>query len=157
MDARTPNPDFVLNRPQQAGTSVLLAGKNFGCGSSREHAVWALAEWGIKAIVAPSFGAIFFDNCVRNGLLPVVLGAADLQALATAVAADPQACQLTLDLPAMQLRGPGDGVYPITLIEEQRQMLLSGQDPVTQTLQLLPDIEAFEMIDRQRNPWLYLA
>jgi 3-isopropylmalate/(R)-2-methylmalate dehydratase small subunit len=157
VDARTPNPDFVLNRPQQAGTSVLLAGKNFGCGSSREHAVWALAEWGIKAIVAPSFGAIFFDNCVRNGVLPVVLGAADLEALATAVAADPQTCRVTLDLPAMQLRGPGDGVYPITLIEEQRQMLLSGLDPVSQTLQLLADIEAFETVDRQRNPWLYLA
>ena len=71
--ARTPNPDFVLNKPDYAGTSIILSGENFGCGSSREHAVWALAEYGIRAVVAPSFGAIFYNNCVANGVLPIVL------------------------------------------------------------------------------------
>lgn len=156
VDARMPDPDFVLNQPAHIGTSVLLVGHNFGCGSSREHAVWALAEWGIKVIVAPSFGAIFFDNCVRNGLLPVLLPAEQIQALQAELAADPQQRPLTFDLPACELRSAGGTVHPITLNEEQRQMLLTGMDPIVQTLQSLAQIEAFEAIDQKRYTWLYL-
>ena len=150
-------PDFVLNLPAQNGTSILLAGHNFGCGSSREHAVWALAESGIRAIVAPSFGAIFFDNCVRNGLLPVVLPEADVQALAAAVEVDPQGRPLTLALQAGKLYGPGSIEYAITLGAEQRELLLTGLDPIARSLQMLPQIEAFEAEDRERYAWLYLS
>jgi 3-isopropylmalate/(R)-2-methylmalate dehydratase small subunit len=157
LATRDVEPDFVLNRASQAGTSILLAGHNFGCGSSREHAVWALAEWGIRAIVAPSFGAIFFDNCVRNGLLPVVLPEADVHALASAVEADPQTRVITLDLPAGQLRGPCGIDHAITLGAEQRELLLTGLDPIARSLQMLPQIEAFEAADCQRHAWLYLS
>jgi len=156
VDARLPDPAFVLNKPAQAGTSVLLAGQNFGCGSSREHAVWALEEWGVKVIVASSFGTIFFDNCVRNGLLPVLLPAEQIQALQAELAADPQQRPLTFDLLARELRSAGGSVHPITLNEEQRQMLLTGMDPIVQTLQSLAQIEAFEAIDQKRYTWLYL-
>ena len=157
VDLRTPDPNFVLNQSAYAGTSVLLVGNNFGCGSSREHAVWALAEWGIKVVVAPSFGAIFFDNCVRNGLLPVLLPTEQIQALQAELATDPQQRPLTFDLLACELRSACGAAYAITLNEEQRQMLLTGMDPITQTFQSLAQIEAFEAIDRQRYTWLYLC
>jgi len=154
---REPEPDFILNRTNQLGTSILLAGHNFGCGSSREHAVWALAEWGIRAVVAPSFGAIFFDNCIRNGLLPVVLPEADVHSLAAAVEKDPQGCQLTLDLERGRLYGAGGIKHDIIIGREHRELLLSGLDPIVRTLQMLPRIEAFEAEDRQRFSWLYLS
>ncbi|MFH7042249.1 3-isopropylmalate dehydratase small subunit [Paucibacter sp. JuS9] len=157
VQTRRPDPEFVLNRPEQAGTSVLLAGRNFGCGSSREHAVWALAEWGIRAIVAPSFGAIFFDNCLRNGLLPLVLPETEVRELAEAVQVDPQARPLTLDLSAGRLLGPWGLSRAIELAAEDREMLLTGLDPIERTRQLLSQIEAFEAADRRRFAWLYLS
>ncbi len=154
--AREPDPDFVLNWPTQRGTTILLAGPNFGCGSSREHAVWALAEWGVRSIVAPSFGAIFFANCIRNGVLPVVLAEPEVKALAEAVAPDPQINQVTLDLTRRELIGPGGLSHPITLGDEERDQLLSGMDPISRTLQEhAAQIEAFEAIDRSRLPWMY--
>lgn len=154
--AREPDPDFVLNWPTQRGTTILLAGPNFGCGSSREHAVWALAEWGVRAIIAPSFGAIFFANCVRNGVLPVVLTEQEVQALARAVAPDPQAHLVTLDLDRRELIGPEGLTYAITLGDEEREQLLSGLDPISKTLQEhAARIEAFEASDRVQMPWMY--
>lgn len=154
--AREPDPDFVLNWPNQRGTTVLLAGPNFGCGSSREHAAWALAEWGIRAIVAPSFGAIFFANCIRNGILPVVLPEPQVKALADAVAPDPQANQVTLDLTQRELKGPDGVVHAITLGDEERDQLISGLDPISRTLQeYVGRIEEFEVGDRGRMPWMY--
>lgn len=153
---REPDPDFVLNWPNQRGTTVLLAGANFGCGSSREHAAWALAEWGIRAIVAPSFGAIFFANCIRNGILPVVLPEPQVKALADAVAADPQANQVALDLTQRELKGPDGVVHAITLGDEEREQLISGLDPISRTLQeYVGKIEEFEVGDRGRMPWMY--
>lgn len=158
VDAREPNPEFVLNRPEQRGTTILLAGPNFGCGSSREHAVWALAEWGIRAIIAPSYGAIFFANCIRNGVLPVVLNEAAVNALATAVEHDPQANPISLDLTGRSLTGPGGLTYTIAIGDEERDQLLSGLDPISRTLQDHAErIEAFEASDRARMPWMYLT
>lgn len=155
--ARQPDPGFVLNQPAQRGSSVLLAGENFGCGSSREHAVWALKEYGVRAIVAPSFGSIFAANCVRNGLAPVVLPAEQVQALAAAVAADPQRHTVTVDLVQLELRVADGPRFGFTMPDNQRLALVSGLDPIGQTLLLDAQIAEFEARDRAERPWAYLA
>lgn len=153
---REPDPDFVLNRHAQRGSSILLAGLNFGCGSSREHAVWALKEYGIRVIVAPSFGAIFAGNCVRNGLLPLVLSEAQIATLAGSVAADPQGRQLSVDLQRCVLTDAAGTAYPFELAASQREMLLKGLDPIALTLASSAAIEAFQSRDRLSRPWIYL-
>lgn len=153
---RTPDPEFVLNRPEQQGTTILLSGMNFGCGSSREHAVWALKEYGIRVVVAPSFGAIFAGNCVRNGLLPLVLPEAQVAELAATVAADPQRRRLTVDLQRCQLDDGCGRSHAFTLPASQREMLLQGLDPIALTLQSAPLIDAFQAADRQARPWIWL-
>ncbi len=152
---REPEPQFVLNRPEYSGASILLSGRNFGCGSSREHAVWALAEYGIRAIVAPSFGVIFQGNCERNGILPVVLEDAAVQALAAEVAPDPQRCQVEIDLQQQRVLSPAGHSYGFDIASSSRQMLLQGLDQIGSTLQRLDEIEAFERELRQRRPWLF--
>ena len=142
---RTPNPDFVLCRHPSA--TVLVAGANFGCGSSREHAAWALKEWGIRVVMAPSFGAIFFDNCVRNGLVPVVWNGE--------LPLTPQ--MLRVDLERLRVTLANGCVHPFELDPEARELLLTGLDPIDRTRQLLPEIEAFESRDRMAHPWIYLA
>jgi len=154
--ARTPNPEFILNRPEQRGSTILLSGLNFGCGSSREHAVWALQEYGIRAIVAPSFGAIFAGNCVRNGILPVVLPEAQITELAESVAAAPQRRQLTIDLEECQLTDASGSCYAFSLPQSQREMLLKGLDPIALTLKACALIDAFQARDRIARPWIYL-
>jgi 3-isopropylmalate/(R)-2-methylmalate dehydratase small subunit len=153
---REPNPDFVLNRPQYAGASILIAGANFGCGSSREHAVWALKEYGVRAIIAPGFGAIFANNCVRNGLLPVVLDEAEVRSLADWVAADPQAHQPLIDLEAQRVEG-GPVACAFALDEGARRMLLEGLDAIALTLTRGDAIRAFHERRREQRPWLYPA
>jgi 3-isopropylmalate/(R)-2-methylmalate dehydratase small subunit len=153
---REPEPSFVLNQPAQRGSSIVLAGANFGCGSSREHAVWALKEYGIRAVLAPSFGAIFAGNCVRNGLLPVVLPMAQVQALAAAVAADPQRRRLCVDLERCEVVDPDGRVHAFEIAPSQREMLLKGLDPIGLTLQSSAAIAAFQVRDRQARPWIYL-
>src|SRR5207244_489767 len=108
IGSREPNPDFVLNQPAYAGARILLAGENFGCGSSREHAVWALREFGFRAMVAPSFAPIFAANCVRNGVLPARVAAEQVAALARAVSADPIRYPLTIDLVRCEVSAPGE-------------------------------------------------
>ncbi len=154
---RTPNPEFVLNRPEQRGSSILLSGLNFGCGSSREHAVWALQEYGIRAVIAPSFGAIFAGNCVRNGILPVVLAEAQIAELAESVAADPQQRPLSVDLEECTVTDASGRTYAFELAASQREMLLKGLDPIALTLESAPLIEAFQARDRLARPWIYLA
>ena len=151
---RDPNPAFVLNQPAFAGASILLAGNNFGCGSSREHAVWALREFGIRAILAPGFGSIFFDNCIRNALLPVVLNDADVQALADQVSAAPADNPVTVDL-QKQTVSAGQFTRSFVLEENYRQMLLQGLDPIDLTLLHEPAIKKFEEQDRKHRPWAY--
>jgi 3-isopropylmalate/(R)-2-methylmalate dehydratase small subunit len=156
IGGREPNREFVLNQPAHAGTRILLAGENFGCGSSREHAVWALAEYGIRAIIAPSFAPIFHGNCVRNGVVPVRLAAADIAALAAAIAPDPQARRITVDLAAQRVTGPDGATYAFPIEAGAKEMLLHGLDAIDLTLKMRPAIEAFLARDRVERPWIYL-
>ncbi len=154
-DAREIDPGFVLNRPAQKGTSILLAGQNFGCGSSREHAVWALKEFGIRVIVAPSFGAIFVNNCVRNGLVPVVLDERIVRSLADRIVVDPHRHPLRLDLEACTLSDSAGAVHHFELPADQREMLMKGLDPIALTLEMVAAIDAFQSRDRIDRPWIY--
>lgn len=152
---RDPDPDFVLNRQAYAGASILLAGSNFGCGSSREHAVWALAEYGIRAIIAPSFGVIFQGNCERNGILPVVLAESDVATIAAQVQEDPQGRQLVVDLERQRVVSSGGQEFCFAIEASSRQMLLQGLDQIGMTLERLDTIEEFERSRRQLRPWLF--
>ena len=152
--ARTPAPDFVLNQPAYAAASILLCGANFGCGSSREHAVWALAEFGIRALVAPSFGAIFQKNCIANGLLPAVLPEAQVRAAAAWVRKSPQTNRPTLDLAAGTLAANWRMRFRIRPAD--RTKLLQGLDPITHTLTQTDGIKAFEDARFQAFPWARL-
>lgn len=153
-DSREPNPDFVLNQPQYQNTTVILGGNNFGCGSSREHAVWALAEYGIRAVIAPGFGAIFYQNCVRNGILPVVLSAEVIEVLAQEVRRNPQHKVLTIDL-EKQCVYSSEGLSCTFDIEPgHKEMLLNGLDSIGVTLRHLDDIRAFEEHYHCTLPWL---
>jgi len=153
---RIPNPDFVLNQEAYQNASILLGGRNFGCGSSREHAVWALDEFGFRAIIAPSFGAIFRANCIANGLLPVGLVADDIDLLAEWVAKDPQANCLKIDLEQRSVTASPDQVFDFEMDESDAQMLLHGLDPIALTLRLEDQVEAFQQSDRLKRPWVYL-
>ena len=145
-DARSENPDFVLNQPEYRGSAILAAGSNFGCGSSREHAVWALAEYGIKAIIAASFAPIFRSNCIRNFILPITLDRAVVEALAgRAVTIDLAACALTC----------GDQTHRFALEAEAHEMLTHGLDAIDLTLQQATAIDAWTLADRAARPWVY--
>ncbi|MEY3714019.1 MAG: 3-isopropylmalate dehydratase small subunit [Pseudomonadota bacterium] len=154
IGGRDPNPDFVLNQPAYTGTKILLGGENFGCGSSREHAVWALHEYGIRVVIAPSFSPIFRGNCVRNGIVPVMLTSAQIAALAEFVAIDPATRQLEVDLEAQEVRA-GDSILRFELESEAREMLLEGLDGIDLTLKHRADIDAFVARDRVQRPWIY--
>lgn len=156
IGGREPDPAFVLNQPAYAGTRVLLSGENFGCGSSREHAVWALLEYGIRAVIAPSFAPIFHGNCVRNGVLPVRLDAASVARLAEAVAPDPQERRLTVNLVRQLITGPDGLEFGFEIEPEEREMLLEGLDAIDLTLKHRDAIEAFRARDRGQRPWIYL-
>jgi len=158
IGGREPDPAFVLNQAAYAGARILLGGANFGCGSSREHAVWALHEYGIRAIIAPSFAPIFASNCVRNGLAPVRLPVEAVAALARHVESDPQARRLTVDVARGEVRADGEGAalrHPFKLDAESRDMLLEGLDAIDLTLKHRADIDAFLAADRAARPWIY--
>ena len=150
---RKPNPDFVLNRPEHRGASILLARENFGCGSSREHAVWALADHGFRCVVAPSFADIFFSNCNKNGLLAVTLPLPQIDRLFAAIAADPR-LTVTVDLPAQRLRTPGLDI-PFEIDADRKRKLLEGLDEIGLTLQHADAIRAYEARRRTETPWLF--
>jgi 3-isopropylmalate/(R)-2-methylmalate dehydratase small subunit len=156
VGGREPDPAFVLNQPAYAGAKILLGGENFGCGSSREHAAWALAEYGFRTIVAPSFNPIFFGNCVRNGIVPAVVPLAAIEGLAAEVEPDPQARRLTVSLENMTIGTPSGEQLSFSLGEEQREMLRYGLDAIDLTLRWRDEIEAFRKADRARRPWIYL-
>jgi 3-isopropylmalate/(R)-2-methylmalate dehydratase small subunit len=139
----SPNPAFELNRPEAAGATILITGPNFGCGSSREHAPWALADYGFRAIIAPSFADIFFGNCCQNGLLPVVLPEAELQLLARRVeTAD--GCRITVDLVNRRVTDTEGFEAGFEIDDYRREMLLKGLDEIGKTLLDEPRIAAFE-------------
>jgi 3-isopropylmalate/(R)-2-methylmalate dehydratase small subunit len=153
--AREPNPDFILNQAPFDRASILLAGSNFGCGSSREHAVWALKEWGIRAVIAPSFGSIFASNCLNNGVLPVRLDEDTVETISADVMEDPLANQVTVDLEKRRIVS-GDRVWEFDIGERERQMLLRGLSPIAMTLQSDDLISEFEADDARRRPWAVL-
>ena len=152
--ARPVNPDFVLNQPRYAGASILLARKNFGCGSSREHAPWALQQYGFRAVVAPSFADIFFNNCFKIGLLPIVLGEEDIEALFQAVQAQP-GFTLTVDLEQQRIGSRGGSLsYGFAIDEFRKYCLLNGLDDIGLTLRHADAIRAFEQRHIAAQPWL---
>jgi len=148
------NPEFEPNQPRYRHASILVAAENFGCGSSREHAVWALADWGVRAVVAPSFGDIFYGNCFQNGVLPVRLPAAEVAVIADELATAP-APRMTIDLEACTVRTPAGRTLPFTIEPERREALLAGLDDIGLTLRERPAIEAFRAADEAARPWIY--
>lgn len=143
---RTPDPAFPLNQPQARAAQILLGGANFGCGSSREHAVWALAEYGIRCVIAESFAPIFRANCIRNGVLPVTLERGTVDSLSWQT--------LNVDLTAQTVTAGGK-CHAFAIEDEPRQMLLEGLDAIALTLKSLPEIDAWTAADRARRPWIY--
>ena len=154
--SRDENPDFILNQTPYRQARILLSEINFGCGSSREHAVWALHEWGIRAVVAPSFGSIFHGNCVRNGIVPVVLDNAVVESLARQVESDPAKNLVTVDLVECTVIAPDGNRHTFAIAKADREMLLEGLDSIAVTLKRDPDILAFRERDKIRRPWIYL-
>jgi 3-isopropylmalate/(R)-2-methylmalate dehydratase small subunit len=150
---RVANPDFVLNQPRYRGASVLLARRNFGCGSSREHAPWAIAEFGFRAVIAPSFADIFYNNCFKNGILPVVLDERVIDGLFQAVALQP-GYQLVVDLVEQRVQAPDGSAWPFTVDAFRRECLLNGWDDIGLTLRHADEIREFEALRLRRFPWL---
>ncbi|MDR2196340.1 MAG: 3-isopropylmalate dehydratase small subunit [Gallionellaceae bacterium] len=148
------NPDFVLNQPRYHGAQILLARENFGCGSSREHAPWALEDYGFRAIIAPSFADIFFNNCFKNGLLPITLDATIVDGLFKAVDAAPD-YKLTVDLEQQTVTTPDGTIYPFEIDAFRKHCLLNGLDDIGLTLQHVDAIKAFETKHRAAQPWLF--
>ena len=145
------NHEFVLNSPDYQGASILLAGENFGCGSSREHAVWALQEYGFAAVIAPSFADIFYGNCFKNGLLPIVLKAKDVEEL-NQVAKDKG--EISISLPEQTVTASGK-TYTFEIAPGLKEKMLQGLDDIAATLAEQEKIEAFELKHRAAQPWLF--
>jgi len=148
-----PNPEFVLNQPDWQGASFMVVGPNFGCGSSREHAVWGLKQMGIRALIGSSFAGIFYDNCQRNGVLLITLDEAVLQTLGKTVSQADQA-QISVDLEAQQIRLADGEVIAFQIDTLRKSALLLGLDAIGSTLQRSDEIKAFERRHLQANPWL---
>ena len=149
-----PRPDFVLNRAPWQQAALLITGPNFGCGSSREHAVWGLRELGLRCVIGSSFGGIFSDNCARNGVPAIVLPSQEVDRL-MALAIDPERCEMTVDLQAQTVTTPGDGkVLSFEFDPLRKHMLLNGLDAVGLTLQYADDIRRFEQGYLTQRPWL---
>ena len=153
MTDRTPNDKFVLNQEPYNRSTILLTGDNFGCGSSREHAVWALQEWGIKAVIGTTFGSIFYENCIRNGLLPIMLSSSDIQKLIDYVEKDPTSNQIMVDLEKLSINF-GSSKIVFDFDKKYQTLLLEGLDEIQQTLKLDNEISSFEEKHLERNPWL---
>ena len=152
--SRPLNAEFVLNQPRYQGATILLGRKNFGCGSSREHAVWALLDYGFRVVIAPSFADIFFNNCFKNGVLPIVLDENVVEQLFQAVGGT-EGFQLTVDLQSQQIRTPDRQVIDFDVDPFRKDCLLQGLDDIGLTLQHADDIRAYEAKRRESAPWLF--
>jgi 3-isopropylmalate/(R)-2-methylmalate dehydratase small subunit len=150
--SREPDPDFILNDPRYGEAQILISGANFGCGSSREHAVWALAEYGFRVVIAPSFSPIFRANCIRNGIAPVMLAQEAVDVLAAGAASGER---VLVDLQSMTVR-QGDREWRFDLDDEARTMLMEGMDMIQLTLKREAEISTFREQDAARRPWVYL-
>lgn len=146
--------DFVLNRPPFRNASVLIAGSNFGCGSSREHAVWALADFGIRCIIAPSFASILYENCIKNGILPVSLDESLVERLMNMLERG-EMKNVTVDLVTCQITFPDESIHPFAISAAHRQTLIEGLDPIAVLERYLDDISEFQKMDRQTRPWVW--
>jgi 3-isopropylmalate/(R)-2-methylmalate dehydratase small subunit len=155
-DDRTPDPAFILNRAPYDQAQILLADRNFGCGSSRERAPKALREFGFRALISPSFGGIFFNNCFRNGILPVELPIEAVRKIADEVEKSDGQAQVTVDLDAGEVRSPSGQRFRFHTPPALRTMLLRGLDEIDMTLSARAEIDAFRSRDRARRPWAYL-
>jgi 3-isopropylmalate/(R)-2-methylmalate dehydratase small subunit len=151
------NPEFVLNRAPFRGAGILVAGDNFGCGSSREMAVWAVAGMGIRCVIAPSFGEIFFGNCFQNGVLPIRLPAGTVQGLQEKLAQDPGQATLTVDLPRQRISTPWREEIGFDIEPLRKQALIEGLDAIGVTLKKVAAIDAFQAKQRAQRPWVYQA
>ncbi len=157
---REPNPDFILNQAPYEQSSILLGGHNLGCGSPREHAVWALYEYGFRVIVASSYGSIFYSNCIRNGILPVALNTHDILHLADYVQQDPSRHKLRIDLQSQQITCtalPNQPHFHFDIGHNDKIMLLEGLDSIALTMKQAEDIKGFIDRDRKNRPWAYFG
>lgn len=150
-----PRQDFVLNQPQYAGAAVLVTGENFGCGSSREHAPWALLDFGVRCVIAPSFADIFYDNCFNNGLLPLTLPTEAVTQLMDEARGGNH--RVTVDLPSQTVTSPTGAVFRFDIDPGRKRKLLEGLDAIGETLRREPDIAAFERAEGLSRPWLGAA
>ena len=148
----TENPGFVLNKPAYRNASILVAGDNFGCGSSREHAPWALLDFGIRCVISTSFADIFYNNCFNNGILPITVSQDELDKLMDDAERGANAT-LSVDLEAQEIRGPDGGVIRFDIDPHRKHCLLNGLDDIGQTLEKASAIDTFENRDRDRRPW----
>ncbi|MGA0138748.1 MAG: 3-isopropylmalate dehydratase small subunit [bacterium] len=149
------NPDFILNQPRYQGAQILVAGDNFGCGSSREHAPWALLDYGFRSIIAPSFADIFYNNCAKNGILLVALPEASVQQLFTEIEEN-AGCELTVDLPNQKVQSPKGLEFSFEIDPFVKHRLLNGLDDIGWTLQFQSEIEKFEASYQKQAPWMFV-
>ncbi len=147
-------PEFVLNRPAYRAARILIAGENFGCGSSREHAPWALLDFGIRCVIAPSFADIFYNNCFKNGILPLALSGSEVEALMEDARAGANAV-FTIDLDAQEITRPDGGVLRFEIDPFRKRCLIEGLDDIALTLKKAERIEGFEARQRKERGWLY--
>ena len=146
------NPDFVLNKPAYRNAQILVAGDNFGCGSSREHAPWALLDFGIRCVISTSFADIFYNNCFKNGILPIIVSQADLDKLMDDARRGANAT-ISVDLEAQEIRGPDGGVVTFDIDPHRKHCLINGLDDIGLTLEKAAAIESFENKIAQTRPW----
>lgn len=146
------NPDFVLNKPAYRHAKIIVAGDNFGCGSSREHAPWALADFGVRCVISTSFADIFYNNCFKNGILPIIVSPEDLEKLMDDAGRGANAI-ITVDLEKMEISGPDGGVLKFDLDEFRRHCLLNGLDDIGLTMRKAASIDAFEQRNAKEHPW----
>jgi 3-isopropylmalate/(R)-2-methylmalate dehydratase small subunit len=149
------NPDFILNQSRYQGAQILVAGDNFGCGSSREHAPWALLDYGFRSIIAPSFADIFYNNCAKNGILLVALPEASVQQLFTEIEEN-VGCELTVDLPNQKVQSPKGLEFSFEIDPFVKHRLLNGLDDIGWTLQYQSEIESFESNYQKQAPWMFV-
>ena len=151
-----PDPEFILNQPRYQGAQILVARDNFGCGSSREHAPWALLEYGFRSIIAPGFADIFYNNCFQNGILPVVLTAEEVDQIFREIE-DNEGCRLTVNLEAQQIGTPAGRCFSFNISPFYRNRLLKGLDDIGWTLQFESRVAEFERKYREEKPWMFVG
>lgn len=153
LEDGSPNPDFVLNKPAYQNAQILVAGDNFGCGSSREHAPWALLDFGIRCVISTSFADIFYNNCFKNGILPIKVSQENLDKLMDDASRGANAV-ITVDLEALEISGPDGGTISFELDEFRRHCLLNGLDDIGLTMEKAPSIAQFEKANAETRPWV---